>query len=133
MNRLLALFISSLFFVSCINNKGPKEITQYKWKLVSINNTQIEDGFGISFDGKHHASGLTSCNDIQTDYSFGKSTIKFTEGRRTSMACQGANFDLEADYAIFLDGKVDYQLEEGKLILSKGDQKYTYVSEDLAK
>lgn len=120
--------LGSIMMNSCkqnIDETSFNKINSTRWNLSSINDSIVEEGFGVRFQ-KDRMFGFTTCNNIHGKCAFLYDQIVFSESAKTEMACSNANFKLENQLSNILFGTVNFELKNEELILSKNDKTYKF-------
>jgi heat shock protein HslJ len=138
MKRLFTLFVVIMAMLTMALPLGMAQeldpLAGTAWKLVSMGGEDTPDTVEITlqFDAEGRAGGSGGCNSYGGSYTVDGDSIAFSQVASTLMAClEGEVMQLETAYFNALHAATSYELTEGQLVITYGDDQ-TLIFESLS-
>lgn len=133
MRKLSLIFFSvflSITTISIAKKISNQIIDEHDWRLVYINQDRVEVGYELSFNRrKKEFKATTPTSTLNARYRVRKNIVRLTKVIILNSATT-LNNDTESKFLTFFEGNIKFRTTGGKLIVTKGDSEYVFVSMD---
>lgn len=137
MKNLSILILVSIFALSCNSKKNANDTTSQNihrvWMLVAFKDYQkeyfIEKKAFLDLTNSERASSKMGCNSLSFSYKTNKSTIIFSNGISTEMAC--LDMKLESEFSNEIEKMSSFSINAHQLTLTSANgEKMVFVAQD---